>query len=58
MDNKEKHAALAELLIEREVIFTEDVERIFGPSSVEESRRRSLGRGAASQAKDRPSAHR
>lgn len=31
MDNKEKHAALAQLLIEREVIFTEDVERIFGP---------------------------
>ena len=31
MDNKDKHAALAQLLIEREVIFTEDVERIFGP---------------------------
>lgn len=29
-DNKEKHAALANLLIEKEVIFAEDVERIFG----------------------------
>ena len=29
--NSEGHAALAELLIEREVIFAEDVERIFGP---------------------------
>ncbi|MCH5168787.1 MAG: ATP-dependent zinc metalloprotease FtsH [Prevotellaceae bacterium] len=29
--NAEGHAALAELLIEREVIFAEDVERIFGP---------------------------
>jgi len=30
-ENKEKHAALAELLVEREVIFREDVEKIFGP---------------------------
>jgi cell division protease FtsH len=29
--HSEGHAALAELLIEREVIFAEDVERIFGP---------------------------
>jgi cell division protease FtsH len=29
--NAEGHAPLAELLIEREVIFAEDVERIFGP---------------------------
>ena len=29
--NAEGHATLAELLIEREVIFAEDVERIFGP---------------------------
>jgi cell division protease FtsH len=29
--NAEGHAALAQLLIEREVIFAEDVERIFGP---------------------------
>ena len=29
-DNAEKHRQLAELLMEREVIFTEDVERIFG----------------------------
>ncbi|MCQ2252179.1 MAG: ATP-dependent zinc metalloprotease FtsH [Bacteroidales bacterium] len=30
IDNKEKVAQLAELLLENEVIFTEDVERIFG----------------------------
>ncbi len=30
LDNKEKLTELAELLLEREVIFTEDVERIFG----------------------------
>ncbi|MBP5318278.1 MAG: ATP-dependent zinc metalloprotease FtsH [Paludibacteraceae bacterium] len=29
-DNREKHQALADLLVENEVIFTEDVERIFG----------------------------
>ena len=29
--NADKHKQLAELLLEREVIFTEDVERIFGP---------------------------
>ncbi|MGM0376952.1 MAG: ATP-dependent zinc metalloprotease FtsH, partial [Bacteroidota bacterium] len=29
-DNKEKHAHLAELLLEREVIFGEDLEKIFG----------------------------
>lgn len=29
--NADKHRQLAELLLEREVIFTEDVERIFGP---------------------------
>ena len=29
--NAEGHAALAQLLIEREVVFAEDVERIFGP---------------------------
>ena len=29
-DNADKHGQLAQLLIEREVIFTEDVERIFG----------------------------
>ena len=29
--NAEGHAALANLLVEREVIFAEDVERIFGP---------------------------
>ena len=29
--NAEGHAALAQLLIEREVIFAEDVENIFGP---------------------------
>jgi cell division protease FtsH len=29
-EHKEGHAALAQLLIEREVIFAEDVERIFG----------------------------
>jgi len=29
--NKEKHAELTQILIEREVIFREDVERIFGP---------------------------
>lgn len=31
LDNAAKHNALADLLVEREVIFTEDVERIFGP---------------------------
>ena len=31
-EHKEGHAALAQLLIEREVIFAEDVERIFGKS--------------------------
>ncbi len=30
-DNKEKHAQLAELLLEREVIFSEDLVNIFGP---------------------------
>lgn len=30
MDNKEGHAELAQLLIDKEVIFAEDVERIFG----------------------------
>ncbi len=30
-DNAEKHQQLANLLLEREVIFTEDVEQIFGP---------------------------
>ena len=30
-DNADKHASLASLLVEREVIFTEDVEKIFGP---------------------------
>ena len=29
-ENAEKHARLAQLLVDREVIFTEDVERIFG----------------------------
>ena len=29
-DNGEKHAALAQILLDREVIFTEDVEHIFG----------------------------
>jgi AFG3 family protein len=29
--NKEKHIELAELLLEKEVIFAEDLERIFGP---------------------------
>ncbi len=29
-DNKEKHAHLAELLLEKEVIFSEDLEKIFG----------------------------
>ena len=31
LDNAAKHNTLADLLVEREVIFTEDVERIFGP---------------------------
>lgn len=30
-ENAEGHARLASLLVEREVIFAEDVERIFGP---------------------------
>ena len=30
-DNKDKHAQLAQLLVDREVIYREDVERIFGP---------------------------
>ena len=30
-ENAEKHKALADLLCEREVIFTEDVKNIFGP---------------------------
>ncbi len=30
-ENADKHMQLAELLLEREVIFTEDVEKIFGP---------------------------
>ncbi len=30
-EHKEEHAQLAQLLVEREVIFAEDVERIFGP---------------------------
>ena len=30
MEHKEGHAQLAQLLIDREVIFAEDVERIFG----------------------------
>src|SRR5690554_3018199 len=35
-ENKEKHAALAELLLEREVIFSEDMEPIFGKRMVSE----------------------
>ena len=31
LDNKDKHEQLADLLVEREVIFREDVEQIFGP---------------------------
>ena len=31
LEHKEQHNELAKLLMEREVIFTEDVERIFGP---------------------------
>ena len=31
MENKEKHNQLAQRLVEREVIFAEDVEEIFGP---------------------------
>jgi AFG3 family protein len=30
IENKEKHASLAELLLEKEVIFSEDLEKIFG----------------------------
>ena len=30
MDNAPKHGQLAQILIDREVIFTEDVEKIFG----------------------------
>ena len=30
-ENKDKHAALADMLAEREVIYREDVEKIFGP---------------------------
>ena len=30
-DHKDGHAQLAQLLVEREVIFAEDVEKIFGP---------------------------
>ena len=30
-EHREGHAQLAQLLIEREVIFAEDVEKIFGP---------------------------
>lgn len=33
-ENKENHARLAELLLEREVIFTEDLVEIFGPRKV------------------------
>ena len=33
MENKEKHNQLAQRLVEREVIFAEDVEEIFGPRS-------------------------
>lgn len=35
-ENKEKHATLAELLLEREVIFSEDMEPIFGKRMVPE----------------------
>lgn len=35
-ENKEKHATLAELLLEREVIFSEDMEPIFGKRVVPE----------------------
>lgn len=35
-ENKEKHATLAELLLEREVIFSEDMEPIFGKRMVSE----------------------
>lgn len=31
VENANKHNQLADLLVEREVIFTEDVEHIFGP---------------------------
>ena len=35
-DNADKHAQLAELLLEREVIFSEDLEQIFGKRKVSE----------------------
>ncbi len=34
LENREKHAALANLLLEREVIFSEDLEKIFGERKV------------------------
>ncbi len=34
LENREKHAALATLLLEREVIFSEDLEKIFGERKV------------------------
>ncbi len=34
IENREKHAALATLLLEREVIFSEDLEKIFGERKV------------------------
>lgn len=36
-ENKDKFTALAELLLEREVIFSEDLERIFGPRKANEN---------------------
>lgn len=36
IENKEKHAQLAELLLEREVIFSEDLEKIFGKRKIAE----------------------
>ena len=67
LDNAAKHNALADLLVDREVIFTEDVERIFGPRpwksradvlmeeealKLAEERTRKLKAEAAAQASD------
>ena len=67
LDNAAKHNALADLLVDREVIFTEDVERIFGPRpwksradvlmeeealKLAEERTRKLEAEAAAQASD------
>jgi len=58
-ENSEKHKQLAELLLEREVIFSEDLEHIFGKRAISEhviEEEKSAGNKAVSNGSDQPAA--